>query len=195
MKVRGYVCPKCKKPLKDHVNPCRTDPTRRDETPEQRFDKFLKKENEISAGMTRHLPTIKPKKVVFESFMKSINEAHRPCKACDCKTLQHIDTDSDGKSVWRCHNCDATTPKTSRTSKKKKTLDDTFNRLLKKEDIDTAGVPDAVPDYDMAEDGDVVPQIGLDDRLYTETEEENEDDLNSKIVPSDTAVSGRLYTV
>lgn len=57
---------------------------------------------------------------------------------------------------------------------------------LKKEDIDTAGVPDAVPDFEMAEDGSIVPDIGVDDRLYTEDEEE--------IVPSDVVSSGRLYT-
>ena len=62
-------------------------------------------------------------------------------------------------------------------------------KLSKKEDIDTAGVPDTVPDFDMAEK-DTVPQIGLDDRLFTEVD----DDLNDKIVPADTAVSGRLYT-
>lgn len=70
----------------------------------------------------------------------------------------------------------------------KKTL---WNKLTaQKEDIDTAGVPDAVPDYDMAEMGGdhVVPEIGLDDRLYTE------DDENDKIVPADTVGSGRLYT-
>ena len=68
-------------------------------------------------------------------------------------------------------------------------------KLTTKEDIDTAGVPDAVPDFDMAETGgDVVPQIGVDDRLFTELDA-GEDELNKKLVPSDTAVSGRLYTV
>lgn len=61
-----------------------------------------------------------------------------------------------------------------------------------KEDIDTAGVPDAVPDFDMAETDQVVPDIGIDDRLYTE---DGGDDENKKTVPSDVVSSGRLYTM
>ena len=75
-----------------------------------------------------------------------------------------------------------------------KSFDDLQKKLTTKEDIDTAGIPDAVPDFDMAEKQ-VVPQIGLDDRLYTEDGGNEDDNPNRKIVPSDTAVSGRLYTV
>lgn len=62
---------------------------------------------------------------------------------------------------------------------------------VKTEDIDTEGKPDAVPDYDMAEGGSgkIVPDLGLDDRLFTE------DDEDEKIVPSEVAVSGRSYTI
>jgi len=83
----------------------------------------------------------------------------------------------------------------SKPKKKKTTSESTFSSLRKKlsekDDIDTVRVPDAVPDFDMAEKQDIVPDIGLDDRLYTETE----DDVNDKIIPSDVAVSGRLYTL
>jgi effector-binding domain-containing protein len=101
--------------------------------------------------MTRHLPTIKRKKVIVGGVV----ESH---------------------------------PKTFNELKKKLTTED---------DIDTAGVPDTVPDFDMTEKQKLVPDIGIDDRLFTELEVDgNEDDnLNKKIVPSDTAVSGRLYTI
>jgi hypothetical protein len=102
-----------------------------------RRKKKVTTENEISAGMTRRLPQLKPHKII------------------------------------------ETQPTFSKLRKK----------LSKKEDIDTAGIPNAVPDYDMTEK-DVVPQIGIDDRLFTEVD----DDVNDKIVPSDMAVSGRLYT-
>jgi len=66
-----------------------------------------------------------------------------------------------------------------------------FKKVVAKEDIDTAGVPDAVPDFDMAEVEDqrreTVPNIGLDDRLYTED--------GGTEVPFDVANSGRQYTM
>jgi hypothetical protein len=58
----------------------------------------------------------------------------------------------------------------------------------KKEYIDTAV---GVPDFDMAEK-DLVPKIGLDDRLFTEVDDDN---LNDKIVPVDVVGSGRSYTM
>jgi len=46
-----------------------------------------------------------------------------------------------------------------------------------------------VPDFEVQEsddDREIVPTLGLDDRLYTEDEQE--------IVPAEEVVSGRLYT-
>jgi hypothetical protein len=74
------------------------------------------------------------------------------------------------------------------------TFDDLKKKLTAKEDIDTAGVPDAVPDFEMAEKQ-IVPDIGVDDRLYTEDGGLEDDDTNKKVVPAETAVSGRLYTI
>lgn len=73
---------------------------------------------------------------------------------------------------------------------KESTFSQLRKKLSEKDDIDNVRVPDTVPDFDMAET-DIVPDIGLDDRLYTETE----DDVNDKVVPGDVAVSGRLYTL
>ena len=75
------------------------------------------------------------------------------------------------------------------------TFDDLKKKLTTKEDIDTAGVPDAVPDFEMAERQDIVPDIGVDDRLYTEDGGLDDEDTNKKVVPAETAVSGRLYTI
>jgi hypothetical protein len=71
------------------------------------------------------------------------------------------------------------------------TFSDLRKKLTQKEDIDTNRVPDTVPDFDMAENDTIVPDIGVDDRLFTETDE----DENDKLVPADVAVSGRSYTL
>jgi hypothetical protein len=47
------------------------------------------------------------------------------------KTKHTVDTDENGKPVWKCENCGHTTPKTTRMTAKKKALDDLFDKLSK----------------------------------------------------------------
>ena len=185
-------------------------------------------ENEISAGLTRHLPTLKKKQVVSGSglvgeeektavadFSSKSNpkgyfhqEIRHPSGAVVKITASkrtgpfrvRLYTDKGNKATDK--NSSLTTLKAAYDWAKKHLATSTFDQFKKKlttkEDIDTAGVPDIVPDFDMAEkQKKLVPDIGLDDRIFTELDVSGneDDDLNKKIVPSDTAVSGRLYTV
>jgi hypothetical protein len=133
--------------------------------PEKKADKVKKKvtEKEINVGMTSHLPRLKPRKIIEDEECPHCGRSNPEGEECYCWQSGH-------------HN----EPTTFSNLRKK----------LEKEDIDNVRVPDTVPDFDMAEKQDIVPEIGLDDRLYTETEDEND-----RIVPADMAVSGRSYTL
>ena len=184
------------------------------------YKKKVTAENEISAGMTSHLPTFtKRKKVIaggvqeeiadFSSksnpkgyFHQEIRHGGSVVKITATKRDGPFDVrlyTEKGNKVTDSHSS-LTTLKSAYGWAQKHLRSTTFKDLKKKlttkEDIDTAGVPDTVPDFDMVEKQKLVPDIGIDDRLFTELEGGNEDDdLNKKIVPSDTAVSGRLYTI
>ena len=75
--------------------------------------------------------------------------------------------------------------------KKSPTYQDLQNRL-KESELDTdVGGHKAVPNIEVVEGGDdIVPEIGLDDRLFTEKELEDEE-----VVPSDVAVNDRFYSM
>jgi hypothetical protein len=177
-------------------------------------------ENEISAGMTRHLPTVKPKRVVsggglvgeeiadFSSksnpkgyFHQEIRHGGSVVKITAAKSTGPFDVrlyTEKGNKATDTHSSLTTLRSAYGWAQKHlgaSTFEDLKKKLTKEDDIDTAGVPDVVPDFDMAERQKLVPDIGMDDRLYTEDGGIEDEDLNRKIVPSDTAVSGRLYTI
>jgi ribosomal protein L37AE/L43A len=57
----------------------------------------------------------------------------RQCKQCDCKTIQTATYDWQSLggevAIWKCENCDLTTPRLTRRSKKQKALDQLFDEL------------------------------------------------------------------
>ena len=69
----------------------------------------------------------------MKSFLNYMTESKRLCNGPNCgvKTSHTVDTDSEGKSIWKCENCGHTTPKTTRMTAKKKAMDDLFNSLVK----------------------------------------------------------------
>jgi len=183
----------------------------------------LKKVSEVEtfvrgsgAGMDRQLPTLKRKKIIeadkpevadFSSRSNPKGYFHQEIRKPDGTVVKITASQRSGPFYVRKytdHGNKATEENSKLTTlagaykwAKKHLETPTFSKLrqklTKEEDIDTAGVPDAVPDYDMAEvdsGHELVPNIGLDDRLYTE----DGGDEDSKIVPSDVVGSGRLYT-
>jgi len=72
----------------------------------------------------------------FAQFILEAITTKRPCKGPNCGcTTNHIVTShpETGESMWQCTNCDHLSPKTTRTSKKKKELDDLFDKLVNEE--------------------------------------------------------------
>jgi hypothetical protein len=153
--------------------------------------------------MDRQLPTLKRKKIIEADFSSCSNPKgyfHQEIRKPDGTVVKITASQRSGPFYVRKYTDHGN--KATEENSKLTTLAGAYKwafsklrqKLTKEEDIDTAGVPDAVPDYDMAEvdnGHELVPNIGLDDRLYTE----DGGDEDSKIVPSDVVGSGRLYTI
>ena len=104
----------------------------------------------------------------LDLIKEGINEAtaKRPCTGpnCGCTTNHVVASHPEtGESMWKCTNCDHLSPKTTRTSKKKKELDDLFDKLGKinedtRKDVSQWGV--IHPATGKMIDGNKIPGIG-----------------------------------
>lgn len=164
------------------------------------------------AGMDRQLPTLKRKKIIeddkpeiadfssrsnpkgyFNQEIRSPNGNVVKITASQRSGPFYVRKYTDHGNKVTDENSRLTTLKGAYGWAKKHLAAPTFSKLrqklTKEEDIDRVGVPD----YDMAEvdsGHEIVPNIGLDDRLFTENDPEEE----SNTVPADVVSSGRLYT-